>query len=406
MAVRALDQLAVFGHAPIPAILKLTHRESLETMAVLSRGRAHFQAGDLELARDWLDQGLATQGATYPIWKVSGLGSLGLLEAWRGNTVRALSLSDEALAIAKEVGLLAHPSVAEAYLTSSLVAVERGEPGRASVSLHEGIVRAEANKRNQLSWFGHLEEALLLEADGRAEEAMTTVLSARSDLGAPPPPFVADRLLALKSRLLRLGGSPEQSKRSLRSGSSSSLVLAFERAATALTLGDYDLARKLVGAFPDFSDSTQPLSTVDGLLLAAWLAESHGSIDLAGRQLTEAIAVAESHSLVESFVRLGPTIVRMVSELPGPHSAFQQRILRRAQAFASPSRTGDLVEALTDRELEILSYLPSRLTNTELADQFYVSVNTIKTHMAHIYRKLGVANRNRAISRAREVGIL
>ncbi len=406
MAVRVLDELAVLGDAHIPVILNLTHRESLETMAVLSRGRAHFQGGDLELARDWLDQGLATQGATYPIWKVSGLGSLGLLEAWRGNTERAIALSDEALAIAKEVGLLAHPSVAEAYLTSSLAAIERGEPGRAPVSLHEGIVRAETNKRNQLSWFGHLEEALLLEADGRAEEAMTTVLSPRSDLGSPPPPVVADRLLALKSRLLRLGGSAEQGKRLLRGGSSHSLAVAFERTATALTLGDDDLARKLVDAFPDFSDSAQPLASVDGLLLAAWLAESHGSTDWAARHLTEAMAIAEEHTLVESFVRLGPTIVRMVSKLPDSHSAFRERVLRRAQAFASPSRTGDLVEALTDRELEILSYLPSRLTNTELADQFYVSVNTIKTHMAHIYRKLGVANRNRAISRAREVGIL
>jgi LuxR family transcriptional regulator, maltose regulon positive regulatory protein len=406
MAIRALDELAGLGDAHVPAILNLTHRASLETMAVMSRGRAHFQAGDLELARDWLDQGLATQGATYPIWKVSGLGSLGLLEAWCGNTERAIALSDEALAIAKEVGLLAHPCVAEAYLTSSLVALERGEPGRASVSLHEGILRAEANKRNQLSWFGHLEAALLLEADGRADEAMATVLSARSDLGAPPPPVVADRLLALKSRLLRLGGSPEEGQRALRVGSSSSVALAFERAATALTLGDYDAARKLVDAFPHFSDVSQPLATVDSLLLAAWLTQSHGDLDWAGRQLFEAMAVAESHSLVESFVRLGPTIVRMVSEMPDSHSAFQERVLRRAQVFASPSRRGDLVEALTDRELEILSHLPSRLTNTELADQFYVSVNTIKTHMAHIYRKLGVANRNQAIARAREIGIL
>jgi LuxR family maltose regulon positive regulatory protein len=406
MAARALDELAGLGNAHIPAILNLTHPASLETMAVLSRGRAHFQAGDLELARDWLTRGLATQGATYPIWKVSGLGSLGLLEAWRGNTERAIALSDEALSIAKEVGLLTHPSVAEAYLTSSLVALERGEPGRASVSLHEGIVRAEANKRNQLSWFGHLEAALLSEAEGRADEAMTTVLSARSDLGAPPPPVVADRLLALKARLLRLGGSPEQSQRALRSGSSDSVVLAFERTAAALTLGDDELARKLIETLPEFSDSTEPLATVEGLLLASWLAESHGSLDWAGRHLTEAMVIAESHSLVESFVRLGPTILRMVSELPDSHSAFQERVLRRAEAFASPSRGRDLVEPLTDRELEILSYLPSRLTNTELADQFYVSVNTIKTHMAHIYRKLGVANRNRAIARAREVGIL
>ena len=65
-----------------------------------------------------------------------------------------------------------------------------------------------------------------------------------------------------------------------------------------------------------------------------------------------------------------------------------------------------LVEPLTDRELEILSYLPSRLTNSEMARRCYVSVNTIKTHMSHIYRKLNVANRNAAIDRAQEIGLL
>ena len=220
MAIRALDLLEHIGDARIPAVMNLSHPASLETMAVLSRGRAHFQAGDLDQARDWLDRGLATRGATYPIWKVSGLGSLGLLEAWCGNTDRAVALSDEALATAKEVGLLAHPCVAEAYLTSTLVALERGEPGHASLTLHEGIVRSEANRRSQLSWFGHLESALLQEADGKRELAMKTVLSARSDLGAAAPPVVADRLVALHGRLLRLGGSAEQAQRSLQNESS------------------------------------------------------------------------------------------------------------------------------------------------------------------------------------------
>jgi LuxR family transcriptional regulator, maltose regulon positive regulatory protein len=406
MAARALDELHHVGENPFPSIMNLTHPASLETMAVLSRGRAHFQAGDVEQGRDWLQRGLATQGATYPIWKVSGLGSLGLVEAWLGNTERAIALSEEALAIAKEVGLLAHPSIAEAYLTSTLVALERGEPGRASLSLHEGILRAEANRRSQLSWFGHLEAALVLEADGKREQALTTVLSARSDLGAPSPPIVADRLIALQSRLLRLGGSPEQSQRSLRSGSPDSAVLVFERAATALTLGDHSLARKLTETLSGTTDSDNPLARLDALLLGAWLSESGGSIEIGRRQLKEALAIAETHYLVESFVRAGPTMVRMVSDLPNAQTEFRGRILRRARALASPSQGDDLVEPLTDRELEILRYLPSRLTNTELADHFYVSVNTIKTHMAHIYRKLDVANRNRAISRAQEIGIL
>jgi LuxR family maltose regulon positive regulatory protein len=406
MAIRALDLLEQVGDSQIPTIMNLSHPASLETMAVLSRGRAHLQAGELDHARDWLDRGLATGGATYPIWKVSGLGSLGLAEAWCGNTERAVALSEEALATAKEVGLLAHPCIAEAYLTSTLVALERGEPGRAALSLHEGIVRSEANRRNQLSWFGHLESALLQEAEGKRERALETVLSARSDLAAAPPPIVADRLIALHGRLLRLGGSAEEAQRALTKSSPEAAPVAFELAAAALTLGDLGLARKLVPALLHSSGVDHPLATVEGLLLAAWLSESEGSSEIARRQLVEAMAMAERHALVETFVRAGPTTVRMIDDLSDSDSAFRRQILGRSQALTSPSAGDELVEPLTMRELEILSFLPSRLSNTELADHFYVSVNTIKTHMAHIYRKLGVTNRNSAVARAQKVGVL
>ena len=233
---------------------------------------------------------------------------------------------------------------------------------------------------------------------------MTAVVSARNDLGAPGPPVVADRLVALQARLLRLGGSPELRKRSFRAGSSDSPVLLFEGAAAALTLGADEIARNLIEALS--SDDTNPLATIDGLLLAVWLAESEGSNDVAQSHLNEAMATARDHSLVEPFVRGGLTIIRMIYEMPDDHSELRTRILRRAHALGAPPRVSDLVEPLTDRELEILSYLPSRLTNTELADHFYISINTVKTHMAHIYRKLGVANRNGAISCARDFGIL
>ncbi len=290
MAIAALDLLDHIGDARIPTIMNLTHPQSLETMTVLSCGRAHFQAGDANLARGWLDRGLASRGATYPIWKISGLGSLGLLEAWCGNTERAGAIADEALAIAKEVGLLAHPSTSEAYLTSTLVALERGEPGRASLSLHEGNVRAHANRRSQLSWFGHLEKALLQEADGKPEQATLTALSTRSDLGAPPPPIVADRLLALQGRLLRLGGFPERALRTLGDPISYSAGLAFECAATALTLGDPERARKFIYALEDPSEQYQPLAAVEGLILETWLDDSVGSKDDVQRHLHGAMA--------------------------------------------------------------------------------------------------------------------
>ena len=407
MAVDALDLLNRVGDSRIPTIMNLTHPQSLETMAVLSCGRAHLQAGAIDQAREWLDRGLATRGATYPIWKVSGLGSLGLLEAWCGNTDRAGSMSDQALAIAREVGLLAHPCTADAYLASALAALERGEPGRASLSLHEGTLRAEANRRSQLSWFGHLETALLQEADGQSDQAMTTALSTRNDLGAPPPPIVADRLLALQGRLLRLGGAPEQSLRAFDASASYATASAFEHAATALALGDLGLAHKLIDPIRSSRDSPEPLVAVEALLLAAWSADTDGSPDDARAHLAAAMAVAERHSLVEVFVHAGPAVLRLISGDPASRrSPFRERVLERAREVTAPLPGGDLVDPLTDRELEILSYLPSRFTNTELAEHFYVSVNTIKTHMAHIYRKLDVANRNGAITRAREIGLL
>jgi LuxR family transcriptional regulator, maltose regulon positive regulatory protein len=182
--------------------------------------------------------------------------------------------------------------------------------------------------------------------------------------------------------------------------------LVFEGTAAALTLGQHDLARKLLDAHDPLPDASEPLGNVNGLLLRSWLAEAEGSVEESRAHLASALAVAERHTLIEAFVRAGPTILRLVSEITDVHSPLQRQILRRAREVALPTPGADLVDPLTDRELELLSYLPSRYTNTELADHFYVSVNTIKTHMAHIYRKLDVANRNGAISRARELGIL
>ncbi len=406
MANQGLDQLNRLGRVPMPDILNLTRPASLETMTLMSGGRAHFQAGDFAHARDWLGRGLASPGATYPVWKVSGLGSLALLEAWSGATERAAALSEEALAVAREVGLLAHPSAADAFLASSLAALESGEPGRASLALHEGALRSEANRRSQLSWCSHFETALLQEAEGQRELAMATATATRNDLGAPPPPIVAGQLLALQCRLLRLGGSPAQAQRTLDKATRDSAALTFERTAAALTLGERDLAGKLLDTLPGLPGATEPLGKVNGLLLHAWLADADRSVEEARAHLTAAIVVAERHSLIETFVRAGPTILRLVSEHSDLRSALRHQILRRAREVALPAPGAHLVDPLTDRELELLSYLPTRFTNTELADHFYVSVNTIKTHMAHIYRKLDVANRNAAISRARALGIL
>ncbi len=63
-------------------------------------------------------------------------------------------------------------------------------------------------------------------------------------------------------------------------------------------------------------------------------------------------------------------------------------------------------DSLTEREYEILSLVASGLSNQEIADHIFLSRHTVETHIRHVYRKLAVTNRTKAINRAREIGLL
>jgi len=65
-----------------------------------------------------------------------------------------------------------------------------------------------------------------------------------------------------------------------------------------------------------------------------------------------------------------------------------------------------LIELLGDRELEVLQYLSTGMSNQAIADQLFVSLAAVKWHARNIYGKLEVNNRTQAVARARELGFL
>ena len=67
---------------------------------------------------------------------------------------------------------------------------------------------------------------------------------------------------------------------------------------------------------------------------------------------------------------------------------------------------GLIVQPLTEREHEVLAYLDQLLPTEEIAARMFVSVNTVKTHVRAILRKLGAERRNEAVRRARELGLV
>jgi LuxR family maltose regulon positive regulatory protein len=91
---------------------------------------------------------------------------------------------------------------------------------------------------------------------------------------------------------------------------------------------------------------------------------------------------------------------------PGVVGPALARVEARHGLAATPAAQTGLVEELTDRELAVLRYLPTSLSQREIASELYVSLNTVKTHCKAIYRKLGVGDRSAAVHAARRLDLL
>jgi LuxR family maltose regulon positive regulatory protein len=66
----------------------------------------------------------------------------------------------------------------------------------------------------------------------------------------------------------------------------------------------------------------------------------------------------------------------------------------------------ELLIPLSEKEKMVMRYLPTFLSNEEIANEMFVSVNTVKTHLKSIYRKLAVSHRRDAVRRARELRLI
>lgn len=125
--------------------------------------------------------------------------------------------------------------------------------------------------------------------------------------------------------------------------------------------------------------------------------------DAALKYATSAAELAAANAMVQSVATEGAEILDRLE-----HAAWQvpRGWLDRVRRAAAGMRGGQPLDAihpvtLTQRERDVLRFLPSRLTLREIAAELYVSVNTVKFHLKVIYRKLGVRSRAEAAERAR-----
>jgi LuxR family maltose regulon positive regulatory protein len=122
--------------------------------------------------------------------------------------------------------------------------------------------------------------------------------------------------------------------------------------------------------------------------------------------------VAHALGWQQSIVAEGPQLWDLLRSLPAVDDmrAYVDELLAASVgAVLSPScrvDQRDVVDPLSERELTVLRYLASRLDALEIAAALYLSVNTVRSHVKAIYRKLEVNTRAQAVRRGRELGFI
>jgi LuxR family maltose regulon positive regulatory protein len=150
-------------------------------------------------------------------------------------------------------------------------------------------------------------------------------------------------------------------------------------------------------------------SVLEILILQALAQQTQGDIPAALASLQRALTLAEPEGYVRTFVDEGPAMASLL------RTAAKQGMARRyvGSLLAAIDTTADrrpvqqnLIEPLSERELEVLRLLGTDLDGPDIARKLVVSLNTVRTHTKNIYAKLGVNNRRAAVRRAKELELL
>jgi LuxR family maltose regulon positive regulatory protein len=187
-----------------------------------------------------------------------------------------------------------------------------------------------------------------------------------------------------------------------------------------LSQGQLEAALQLLDAIlPEVIKMPRLGLRIEILVLRALTCYSLGNQAEAFAALEEALALAEPAGYVRLFLDEGDPLYRLLSEIHrrDPSSAYVAGLLAAFEREKAPELDQEIqsesrlpvhagIEPLTEREIEVLSLLRSRLTVPEMAVKLYVAESTLRSHIKNIYSKLDVHRRMDAVQRAEELGYL
>ena len=124
--------------------------------------------------------------------------------------------------------------------------------------------------------------------------------------------------------------------------------------------------------------------------------------------LVYAIDLSEPEKIIYPLINGGAVIKELLRKFEARDKSYSyaNQLLAAFEDRGNDRLPLDAVEHLSERELEVLRFLNTHLSSTEIAREFHISANTVRFHIKNIYSKLNVNRRADAVQQAKELGIL
>ncbi|MER6374893.1 LuxR C-terminal-related transcriptional regulator [Streptomyces mirabilis] len=385
----------------VPAHLLGQHPE-LMALLLTHLGSTRLWVGRFEDARTALSAAAGCPGgASTALVREESLGHLALIDYLNGWHGRAERKALAATTDSERFGLCGSSGPDIGRMVLAAVAVDRNELDHAQALLDEAA-GSRLSARDPVPATGRsLVTARLLLARGKTRAALAAVDPTVSTEVTSPWAQAQAALVASAAHLAE--GRPDAAAEVLRQvpddQPACAVVAARAQLAAGRPAGALDLLDRLRAEGP-----AGPAVTVRATLTRAQAALEAGDSAAAGKLVGQALLEARRERLRRPFLEAGPWIRRLLGTAPLQPLAAGWLTTGDAPRLETPAPL--VVQELSERERDVLRRLAQMMSTEEIAADLCVSVNTVKTHLKSVYRKLAVNRRNEAVRRARELRLL
>src|SRR3954447_14954512 len=385
----------------------------LRAVAMMNLGIAEMWSLQLDAAREHLENAAAIAGrARRPYLEVGCRAHLGFTVTGK-SFASSQALHREAIALAEHHGWEDDPVIAPAFAAYGGTLAFCGEFDAAEGVLERGRRAIRPAVEPATALLLHLSRGMLRAGRGRALEAIDEFRAGEQMQAL----LVTQHGLAAQLRSFRVAmevraGLLDQAAGSLAPIAAESEPWGESLTAVAIVQLAEERPQQALDALQPLFDGIAPVihefTTVQAHMLVARAAEALGDRADSERAVEHAVALAERERLVLPFAMIsGVELLRRHPRHATAHAKLLTDIVDILDGGATPLAAADpLDEPLSAGELKVLGYLPSNLSTPEIAAALYLSVNTVRTHIRHIYAKLGAHMRSEAVDRARALGLL